>query len=906
MTMCKKRAVLWVLLVSICMTFIGYQVFAANNSLLQVNSAISSASIEDGMIQVSVAERDVFTYNEVLDLSTASKNVQLLNMQFIPTEIGMANATNVKIRFTDLYDADNYITISLNSFTDSWASGHIYVTAGAADQPQIGIENAGDPTNSKAHVDDVYGYGAAVDYSMVGMPKYSEDTSLVLYFDYAEKAIYADRETYTRAKQLVVDLDDPNLYGTNLWTGFTTGQVKMSVFATNYQSATCDFTISTINGNSQFPNSDESAPIISVNTGYDSDALPNALVGKPYPLFPATAIDGCDGNVNVAMAVYYEDNTGNLTKVAVQDGKFTPSKEGVYVLEYTAQDLSGNTSVQSLRVNAVVGDGLQVTLRDAVSATDTGVSVQVISGIDYAGATGNVSYCVTAKNAVTGDQVEIDNQTHCFVPMAEGDWEITVTVCDYVSTVVKTFTLKANHTTQPQVYDTAFLPNYFVQGATYNLPVLYGYDFSSGKGVLTAMNVYVTENGSSETQVTNGQYTPANEGTVTVTYRLTVDGKVCQKSYTATVVKVKTILNTVNLSKYFVDPTGAATASTASSKTTYTFKKDTKLDFVNFVQVKQFSFAFQVGTQKNYNTISVYLTDIVSGKQIKLSYIKTTDGVSFSINDGGAIALSSAFDSAFTLAFSADTGVVTPETGKNLQVKKFLDGSEFTGFTDSLARFTVELSGVTASSQFVVTTLNGQKLNNAIKDSVAPQFIANALSGTIEKGEKLQLEGAFVYDVLDPIATVTLKVTDPDGTAVTDENGVVLNGTQDASKDTAFTVDKLGTYTIFYTTTDGKKNTGRHIYTITATDTEGPVITLLDHTESVTTGETVSIAGTQVQDNITTDCTVVSYVFDPEGVSMSVTNGQFEATESGIYTVRYMAVDGDGNCAFASYEIVVK
>ena len=910
--MYKNKALFRILLTCVCVILvagcIGVGVLAASsaNSVLQVNTAASSASLKDGVIQVSLAPKDVFTYNEILDLSTATKDVPLLNMQFHPSEIGVADATKVKLRFTDLYDENNYITINLNSLTDSWASGHVYVTAGAADQPQIGVENAGDPTNSKPHVNDIYGYGAAVDYSMAGLPKSAEDTHLTLYFDYEEKAIYADRETYTHVKQLVVDLDEPDYFGTDLWTGFTTGQVKMSVFATNYQAPTCNFAISTINGNSQLSDSDQSAPIISVNTGYAQDALPIAQVGSPYPIFPATAIDGCDGNVDVTAAVYYENAAGSREKVTVENGKFSPSKEGVYVIAYGAQDRSGNAAAESLRVTAVVSEGLQVALQGGISETDVGASVQVLSGIDCVGAAGNVSYRITAKNAATGDQMEINPETYTFVPMVEGDWEITVTVQDYISTVVNTFTVKVNRTSQPQVYDTVGVPDYFVQGSTYQLPTLYGYDFSSGKGVLTAMDVYVTETGSSETAVANGQYTPANAGTVTVTYRLTVDGKTCEKSYTATVVKVKTIINTVNLGKYFVDPTDAATSSTASSKITYTFKKDTKLNFVNFVQVKKLTFAFQTGTQKAYNKISVYLTDIVSGKQVKLTYNRTSGGATFSVNDGASVVLTTAFDSAFTLTFSGETGIVIPETGTEIKVKNFLDGSEFTGFTDSVARFTVELAEVTGSSQFVVQTLNGQKMSNTTKDSVAPQFFSNAVSGTIERGETLHLNGAFVYDVLDPIATVTLKVTDPDGTVVTDENGIALNGTQDASQDTAFTMEKLGTYTIFYTAVDGKKNTGRHIYTITVTDGEGPTLTLLDHTKTVKPGETVTLAGTQVQDNITANCTVVSYVFDPEGVNIPVTNGTFEATVQGVYTVRYMAFDGDGNYTFATYEVTAK
>ena len=909
--MYKNKVLFRILLLCICISLvagaIGIGALATSaNSVLQVNKDGSSASLKDGKIQVSLAPDDVFSYNEILDLSTSSKNVPLLNMQFNPNETGLADATRVKIRFTDLYDENNYFTISLNHLTDDWAKSVTYITAGAAHQSQVGVENAGDSANCKVHTDDIYGYGAAVKFSMSGVPGSAEETNLTLYYDYNEKAIYADRESYSSSRQLVVDLDNPDHFPGDLWSGFTSGQVKMTVFASNYQAATCNFSISVLNGSSQFRDSDQSAPIIRVNTGYSQDALPSALVGKPYPIFPATAIDGCDGNVKTTAAVYYENTTGSLTEVATADGKFTPSKEGVYVIKYTAQDLAGNAAAAQLRVNAVVGEGLQVALQGAISETDAGVPVQVLSGIECSGASGDVSYEITARNSATGDQVEIDPQTLSFIPMAEGDWEITVTVRDYVSTVVKSFTVKVRHTTQPQVYGTVGIQDYFVLGTTYQLPTLYGYDFSSGKAVLTAMDVYVKENGSSEKAVANGQYTPAKEGAVTVTYRLTVEGQVCEKSYAATVVKVKTILNTVDLSKYFAVSKGSATAKTASAKITYSFSKDTTLDFVNFVQVKQLSFAFQTGSSKAYNKISIYLTDIITGKQVKLSFNRTADGATFSVNDGVATKLTAGFDDALTLEFSGDTGIALPENGKQIKVEKFLDGSAFTGFTDSVARFAVELCEVSGSSQFVVKTLNGQKLNYATKDSTAPQFIATALSGSVKRGEKLQLTGAFVYDVLDPVATVTLKVTDPNGTVVSDVNGVALDGTQDATKDTAVVLEKIGTYTFLYTTADGKKNTGRHIYTITATDGEAPTITLLDHMQTVKTGETVTIAAAQVQDNLTTDCTVVSYVYDSEGVKMSAANGRFVAEKSGIYTVRYMAFDADGNYAFASYEVTAQ
>ena len=883
--------------------------FLVKKTLLQVNKDNSTAVIQEEKIRVSLAPDDVFTYNAVIDLNTATKEIPLLEMEMNPSVIGTADVTRMKIRLTDLYDEENYVTISLNHFTDDWASGHIYMTAGAAYQPQIGIENAGNPDAMKAFVNDSFGYGAAVNFPMSGLPKSPADSVLSLYFDYAQKTFYADRESFSGMNQKVVDLDDPTLFGDNLFQGFTTGEVRMTIFATNYQAPTCNFTISTINGNSEFvDNGDLTAPNISVNTGYETDKLPTALVGKPYRIFPAAAIDGYDGKIPFATSVFYKYYSEKPVELSVDDGCFTPAKEGLYVIEYRAEDLSGNVFKKCIGVNALTGDGLQVTLQNPVTQTDTGSAVQVCSAVDYTDASGNVSYSVKAKHLETQEEVEIDSENFSFVPMMDGQWEIAVTVKDYVSTVVETFTLQANHTTQPQVYDSVAVPGYFILGATYQMPELNGYDFSSGKGVMTAMDVYVTDSSGQEKKAENGKYIPQNAGSVTVTYRLTVDGKVCEKSYDAIVVDVGYTGN-LDLSKYFVPSTEDTTVQTDNASITYEVLQDTKFDFVNFVQVKNFTYSFQVGEKNAYNRVNLYLTDTVNGKQLKLSYIRTEDGAAFSVNDGAETKLSSSFDGMnknFSLEFFADTHMVFPETGIEIEVRKFLDGSDFTGFTNSFAAFMIEIEGVTEASQIIMKNLNAQTLNNATTDRFAPQIIVETMSGDRGQAEKVTLPAAFAYDVLDPVTAMTLEVTDPDGAFVTDENGVVLDGTQAPTKDYTFATGKLGDYVIRYVIKDGRGKDDTYVYAITAKDVVGPAITLQQHSNVAKKGDTVTLAATQVQDNITANCTVVFYVFDPEGENIATADGKFKADMTGIYIVRYMAFDEDGNYAFASYKIDVK
>jgi hypothetical protein len=197
-------------------------------------------------------------------------------------------------------------------------------------------------------------------------------------------------------------------------------------------------------------------------------------------------------------------------------------------------------------------------------------------------------------------------------------------------------------------------------------------------------------------------------------------------------------------------------------------------------------------------------------------------------------------------------------------------------------------------------------MNNATMDRFAPQLLVNTNSGDRGIGEKITVSGAFAYDVLNPTTSLTLDITDPSGAYVKDENGVLLDGTQDATKDCAFVVDQYGDYVIQYIITDGTGMTDYYVYAITGKDVTGPTITLLKHAESAKTGESVKLADAEVTDNITAECPVYAYVFDPEGASVKVTDGKFEATVSGVYTVGYLAFDENGNSAFAFYKIDVR
>lgn len=882
--------------------------FLVDKSLLSVSSEKSSAEIKDNKIQVAVAGEDVFTYNKAMDLSTATKEKPLLNMEVSPSTVGTADALQVKIRFTDLYNPENYLTLTLKCLGEEWANGQIYIAAGAANQPQIGVENLEDPANTNIHVNDIF--GTPVYFSMVGVPISSMDSQLKVYFDYEQKALYVDREIYSGGQnRMIVDLDDSAYFGTDIWEGFTTGEVKMTVWAENYQSSLCHLTFNELNGESDFSVvGDDEAPRVTVNTGYAEDKLPHALVGQPFKLYEARAFDKYDGETAVVASAYYKYYSEKPVKLDVVDGTFTPNKEGVYTLEYKSVDESGNIATECVKVNAVKNDGLKVKLKDALTETTTGTTVKVLEDIVCSDQSGNVDYTITAKNAETDETVEINKNTKEFIPMSDGNWEITVAVNDYVSSVSKTFNIKSNHTSQPQVYGNVAMQHHFILGASYELPVLNAYDFSSGKGVESPMALYVIEEGKKETEVADGKYVPQKAGNVKLIYRLTVDGKACERVYKAQVVDVG-YKGGLSLDKYFVVTKGSVSAAKEATNITYTTKEDAKLEFVNYVQVKKLDLSFQVGKKNQYNRINLYLTDTLTGKQVKLSYIRTKAGTKFCINDGIQVDVASSFegmDRNFAMSYVNETHMLSAANGTSLQIDTYTDGSKFNGFTDQLAMFAIELADVKGESQFVMNSINGQSMNNTRLDRFAPQILVETKAGDRSLNEEVTLPGAFVYDVLDPISTLTLTVTDPKGEVVKSTEGILLDGTQDVTKDVTLKLEKYGDYTISYTAEDGKGKSTEYMYAITAKDTTAPTVTLKRHKTSAKVGAEVKIAEAEAQDDVSEKCNVAAYVYDPQGVWVQTKDGKFEATMQGVYTVRYMVSDKGGNYTFTSYKIDVK
>ena len=96
-------------------------------------------------IVARVVNGDRFEYNGVIDLTGKTKDDSLITLCVLPEVLGTADAANFAFTFTDVYDPNNYVTVTTKKVVPAdegawWAQCNSYVTANAAGQTPTGIE----------------------------------------------------------------------------------------------------------------------------------------------------------------------------------------------------------------------------------------------------------------------------------------------------------------------------------------------------------------------------------------------------------------------------------------------------------------------------------------------------------------------------------------------------------------------------------------------------------------------------------------------------------------------------------------------------------------------------------------------------------------------------------------------
>ncbi len=906
-------------------------------------------------VAIDLVAGETITINKIIDVSGLSNSADssplngFVSFYLAPNEAFKADANQVNFTLTDAYDSSNSITLTFKKHEkgeelEEHYSKYTYVTAGASFQPQTGLELSGSGTyhyeNGNSYIIHKGNpYGAALSHSMTGgfstYGSYVGKEEASVGIDFSSSVLYVENKRESSVyKSLVVDLDDYKVFN-DLWGGFTTGEVYLSISATNYQSGSCRLVLTSILGVSEssmqsLEFSDDVAPVLTVDhQGYD--VAPTAYVNKPYPVYTATALDSYDGETEVDVAVYKDYGTQQATQVTLTDGKFTPTSEGVYTVEYVAKDKTGNVSSETVEVTA--SQDLQVPavqLGEKVLSGKQGTQV-FVAPITISGGTGRLHKSITAtKKDDETISYEVDLNDFSFVPLYSGDYAITYTYGDYAYTETQSYDVTITNGVDPYIPQEITLPKYLLKNGEYQFPTKTGYVFNNGASVEKQCTLFVRQD--------NGEFvmTPSHKATVTASEKVTLvyqlsDGEgIFRRQYVLPVLDVGLKqADALDLSKYFISDELSSTIENGYILySTGSGPQQANLEFIKPLLAETFRLQFATDySHADFLSIDFMLCDSKNPDiEIKVTIYKGDNGNAFlQINDSGIRydLTQKMFDSdvsEFILSYDRATKAIVANETLSVKLTKTLSGQEFNGFTSEFINLNVTLKGISssllASAGIRIIKVNNQTFTGLKNDIIEPEIMTYTMRGERAFGDEVQIVPLYAGDVVDSLTNVYMKVLTPSGAPATSVDGIVLDNC-DNTRAYTLRLNEYGRYIVDYFVTDGSDLETYYSYVINVVDKQAPTITLTGKVTEGNVGDTVKIAKLKSSDNIDKELLEKIYLKTPNGIiyaltlfddegNKTTTYNSFVAKQKGVYTVYYSVYDSSNNYVTESYTITVK
>ena len=918
-------------------TVTAEQTFAVNEQAYVVSSDASSIEYvydlktteteNDSGLKVTLVDGDAFQYNQLLDVSHSTQQTPLIKIYPYSYSI-LADNVFVEsyytiVRLTDYYDPNNYVEISMGFYLANAALGryHPYVVAGASNQTKSGVDAYSGTSTARriVYIDDVrhrvyYGtndYGTMMDptpdtpVNGVSINNF-DNYGMSVYYEAATNRIYVKSKTM----HLITDLDDAAIYDNNLFAGFTTGEVVLSVYGNEYQTDTATYEIAEIDGVKgaelkNFELLDRIAPVISLSSDANDFYVAK---GEEFTLFTATAKDKhLIGDVQTY--VYYEYGSSYQTSVFVKDGKFTPNRTGEYTIVYVAKDAFGNVAERKVTCNCVslAENRLVHFATQPVSSVRAGettvLNEYVLSGV-------NDGLYLRIYAVFAGDEenrIAIDAQTRAFFPRNVGTYTIVFEYGDIVQNY--TYSYPVDVSASENVYmETPLLPSYLIKDAAYSLEKVYAETYAASGPVAVTPQIFVKEDGKgySATPIQANNYVV--KATNNVRFCYVYNGETLFESDPIAVVDVG-FAGTLHLEKYFVGDVQTVATADYVRATAATKAGDATMDFINAISFSQFACNFAVPKEAaSLAAVELILTDYYDcDNTLTIRYEATGSGTAFSVNGGAPLVGGAAF---------AGT---THQIWYDEAAKTFVDASGNTyevenPFRSDKMYLSFRLCGLSGDAALDVYKIGSQFINADGYDWVnATVYVRDAISGIIDCGQTLTFQPAEITDVLTPYVegAYAFYVLGPGDQYVTSDANVLLDGTQALDVAHTITFDGYGMYRVVYEYRDQFGNPSENVIVLYVNDRIAPTIVLEKGYGNGTIvngkiGETIKVVGYTVDDNFGADSVSVAIrALSPDNEMIVLQDMSFTANVKGEWKVLYYAADAEGNYSVAYYTIKV-
>ncbi len=848
---------------------------------------------EQGLL-VELAEGDTMHFNAVIDLNNIDIEDMLLEALAMPTEKGRLDFQRLYFTFTDVEDSSNYLTVSIRHTASTVDAPYSYAMAAGNGQLLTGLELwNGD---IKVHVEGTSNFGRPFSHSF----KDSTAGTIQLHYDAETMSAYV-------GNQLIVALNDP-AYFSDLWSGFTSGKVRLSVTAGMYEGTLAKFCLKSVKDVdlSAGKMADTEGPVIKIDTPY-TEGMPAAVKGGSYQVYPATARDANTGDCNVKVSVWYNYTSPNATLVDIVDGRFTTANIGNYAIVYEASDRLGNLTREILWVYSHATVEKPSIVLDSASSVELTLG-QLLVPMDYEviSHSGNAAVKVTAK---LGD-TEVDITDGTYRPEKAGTYTITYTATDYIGqTGTASYQVVAKAGDKPVFVDRPVFPAILIDGASYKLPELYANDYRSGTLERKLVSAQVTDSEGTKQVAAGESFMPKvtnNGDTVTVKYtcdgaEFTVELPVIQAWRT----EADSSRPKLNLENYMYSAEGQLDyIKTDASITVLAKDSSASWLFANEMIAENFELILKgIAGKSNFEALTVTLRDAQNpaiAVEVKLIN-KGNSNVELEIGElWASVAASFEQSSEFVMSYAKKQISIG---GSVYAIATDANGNPFNGFPSGKLLVGVSFVEAKQGAAYDVISVNGYAMSNLTSDRTGPKIVVlGEYGGSFSIGQEVTIPAAMAGDVLDPNVTFSLTVKDPQGNVMTTVDGVKL---ENVDPTTAYTIklDQYGQYSVRLVAADtfnARSNETVLPYTINVDDEVAPEVTFTStFTDTAKVGDVLVMPDFTVTDNITAaeNIVIVKYVYTPSGRTLLLDGkaNSITAAQAGTYEFRIYVSDEAGN-----------
>ena len=861
------------------------------------------------------------TYKNVVDLSKynfepGKENQPLFEVLIDPYTAYRADAVLFEFVLTDLYNPNNQVTIQLTTMQEELESSWGVLRAGHSGYGTVGLEGDVDEKNNYTGLlwrNTTSGF--LFNGSITASPNENFKEQIIptsIYFDYEDRSIHADNHVGQR--HLIADLDHESYFSVP-WDGFTTGECTITLNIKQLSGSQARLVFLSMDGNdfSEHDFIDNTPPEVSVDIGEEEIAF--GVVGKPYPLFDAFAVDNINGVVNASKEVFYLYG-GNKFHVDVKNNAFTPEYAGDYLVVYSARDISGNIGTYEFKVKVQEDDfydesPLSIALSEGYpTQTTVGRLIQIAKVESVFGGVGRNEYYVEVTDE---NGKEVDLVKDCFRPIEAGKYTVRYHLSDYIGEKAE-YTYEVNVTAHDGVIyqaEKVSFPKVVLAGIEYELPTILAYDYKTGVAVEKQTTVSIIDQNGKNVALIDGKLVVSDPNITSVKIIYGCEGRT--ENYTKEI-PVRVVVDEYDryqFTSYFYGENVVIQQDTNAVLVT-TQTQGAMVEFLKSVIGTNFSFALQADQSKQgLQAFSVYLTNAANVEQfLKFTIIKDGDGALVRINDGEAVSIVGSFTGAsnydFALHYKAYQKAFFDARGAKLAiVKTYANGDVFDGFSGSTVKVSVCFDEFVGEAGIRMVSLNGQSFVENGSDAIVPEVsYAQTIGGLYEIGEVITINDYYATDVLGNVhCFVTVKLGNQ---YVKDTQGNTLKE-YPYYEGLSLEFTAPGDYFIYlvakdYVWLDGKIEYGERnsvkLPTVSVNTEAVPTLTIEGNVpSSAKVGDRISLPAPKTNAE---NAKLLVLVIDPYGTNWYVEadeNGKYAYTlqMKGTHTIKFIVMDRDFN-----------